>query len=69
MKTTIKDPKIINLISRAFDSDGYLINPKNRKNIEEARFILASNNYYDELIHGWNVQDCLTIIAYPNKTL
>jgi len=70
MKTTITDSKIINLISKSFDSNGFLVSPNNRTNQRKARVALESGvNYYGEYFNGCDVSDLLLIIAYPNKSL
>jgi len=69
MKTTTTNKQAINLINRAF-TDGYLINPKSRKNQTEAKQLLASGiDFYGELVNGYDTHNCLLIIAYPNKIL
>jgi hypothetical protein len=70
MKTTTTNQQAINLINRAFDSDGYLVNPKSRKNQKEAKELLNSEyDFYDELVNGFDTHICLLIIAYPNKQI
>lgn len=74
MKTTSTNKQIIDLINRAFDSEGYLINPKSRKNQMEAKRILHGDSYdadvegYD-LVNGHEVHNSLLVIAYPNTSL
>lgn len=70
MKTTTTNKKALSLINRSFDSDGFLISPKNRKNQQEAKELLNSDHdFYGELVNGCDTHNCLLIIAYPNKTL
>jgi hypothetical protein len=70
MKTTTTNQQAISLINRAFDSDGYLVNPKSRKNQTEAKQLLESGiDFYGELVNGCDTHNCLLIIAYPNKDL
>ena len=70
MTTTATNQQVISLINRAFNSDGYLINPKSKKNQKEAKMILESEvSYYGETVNGFEVHNCLLIIAYPNKSL
>jgi hypothetical protein len=70
MKTTTTNQQAINLINRAFDTDGYLVNAKSRKNQNEAKQLLESGiNFYGELVNGCDTHNCLLIIAYPNKSL
>jgi hypothetical protein len=70
MKTTTTNQQAINLINRAFDSDGYLVNPKSRKNQQEAKDLLNNGlDSYDGLVNGCDTHNCLLIIAYPNKQI
>jgi len=70
MKTTTTNQQAINLINRAFDADGYLVNAKSRKNQTEAKQLLESGiDFYGELVNGCDTHNCLLIIAYPNKSL
>ena len=70
MKTTVTNQKVINLINRAFDADGYLVNPKSRKNQKEARELLDGNeSFYGETVNGYEAHNCLLIIANPNTSL
>jgi hypothetical protein len=60
----------INLIKKAFDNNGYLINPNSIKNQLAAKKILDSGcELYDKTYNGWNIHNCLLIIAYPNKSI
>jgi len=62
--------QVIDLINRAFDVNGYLLNPKSRKNQNEAKQLIESGvDYYGQLVNGFEVHNCLLIIAYPNKNL
>ncbi len=70
MKTTTTNQQAINLINKAFDFDGYLVNAKSRKNQTEAKRLLESGiDFYGELVNGCDTYNCLLIIAYPNKSL
>jgi hypothetical protein len=70
MKTTTTNKQAINLINKAFDADGYLVNAKSRKNQTEAKQLLESGiDFYGELVNGCDTHNCLLIIAYPNKCL
>lgn len=70
MKTTTTNQQAINLISRAFDADGYLVNAKSRKNQTEAKQLLESGiEFYGELVNGCDTHNCLLIIAYPNREI
>lgn len=70
MKTTTTNQQVINLINRAFDTNGYLVNAKSRKNQTEAKQLLESGiDFYGELVNGYDIHNCLLIIAYPNKSL
>jgi hypothetical protein len=69
-RTTTTNQQVINLISRAFDNNGYLVNAKSRKNQNEAKELIESGvDFYGELVNGFDTYNCLLIIAYPNKTL
>ena len=69
-KTTTTNQQAINLISKSFDVNGYLINQKNRKNQTEAKQLLESGiDFYGELVNGFDTYNCLLIIAYPNKAI
>lgn len=70
MRTSITSKKVIKLINRAFDSEGSLINPKSKKNINEAKSILESGiDYYNKYLNDYDVYNCLLIIAYPDKEI
>jgi hypothetical protein len=70
MKTTTTNQQAINLINKAFDADGYLVNAKNRKNQNEAKQLLESGiDFYGELVNDFDTHNCLLIIAYPNKQI
>jgi len=70
MKTTATDQKVITLINRAFNADGYLVNKGSRKNKKEANeFLNGDVSYYGELVNGWDAHNCLLIIANPNVEL
>jgi len=70
MTTTTTNQNVINLINRAFDSDGYLVNAKSHKNQKEAKQLLESGiDFYGELVNDCDTYNCLLIIAYPNKSL
>jgi hypothetical protein len=70
METTTTNKQAINLINRAFDADGYLLNAKNRKNQNEAKQLLESGiSFYGELVNGFDTHNCLLIIAYPNRQI
>jgi hypothetical protein len=69
-KTTCTNQQAVNLINRAFNEDGFLINPNSRKNISDAKQILenATDIAYT-LVNGCETWDCLLIIAYPNRDI
>lgn len=70
MKTTATNQQVINLINRAFDSKGYLVAPRSVKNRVEAKKLLDSEeDFYGQLVNGWDVHNSLLIIAYPNTPL
>ncbi len=69
MKTTATNQQAINLINRSFDSDGFLMNPKSRKNQKEAKELLENNNFYGQLLDGFDVHTSLLMIAYPNREI
>lgn len=70
MTTTTTNKQVINLINRAFDNDGFLINPNSRKNQNEAKQLLECGiDFYGELVNGFDTHNCLLIIAYPNKSI
>jgi hypothetical protein len=70
MKTTTINQQVISLITKAFDSNGLLINAKSKKNQNEAKSILSQDNsFYGQLVNGYDVHNCLLIIAYPNKSI
>jgi hypothetical protein len=70
MKTTITNQEAKDLINSCFDSQGFLINPKSRKNKAAAQAIIDSGyTGYGELLDGFSVCDSLFIIANPNKSL
>ena len=70
MTTTTKNKQVINLINRAIDPDGYLVNAKSRKNQNEAKQLLESGiDFYGELVNGCDTHNCLLIIAYPDKDI
>ena len=67
---TTTNQQAINLINRAFDADGYLVNAKSRKNQSEAKELLESGiNFYNEFVNGWDMHNCLLIIAHPTKSI
>lgn len=69
-KTTTTNKEVIALITRAFDSDGCLINPNNRKNKKEAKSFLDGDvSFYGEKVNGYDTHTCLLIIAYPNSDI
>ena len=58
------------LIDKSFDSEGYLINPKSHKNINEAKSLLNSEvSFYNTYHNGKDISVCLTVIAYPNSSI
>jgi hypothetical protein len=70
MKTTTINQEVILLINKAFDFDGFLINPKSRKNKNQAKFFLESGvDFYGQTVNGYDVHNALLIIAYPNKEI
>jgi hypothetical protein len=70
MATTTTNQQVINLINKAFDNDGFLINPKSRKNQNKAKQLLECGiDFYGQLINGFDIHNCLLIIAYPNKSI
>jgi hypothetical protein len=70
MTTTTTNQQAINLINKAFDKDGFLINPTSRKNQNEAKQLLESGiDFYGELVNGCDTHNCLLIIANPNKSI
>jgi len=69
MKTTITNQKVIDLITRAFDANGFLIHPTSRKNQNEAKAFLESHEFEYEEVNGLDIHDSLLIIAYPNKSI
>lgn len=70
IKTTTINQQVINLINKAFDANGYLVNEKSSKNKTEAKQLLESGiDFYGELVNGFDVHNSLLIIAYPNKSL
>lgn len=69
-KTTIKDPKIIALISNSFDKDGSPIKKRMLARKKQALEILDGDiSYYNEFVNGYDVHNCLLIIAYPDRDL
>jgi hypothetical protein len=70
MATTTTNQQVINLINKAFDNDGFLINPKSRKNQNEAKQLLECGiDFYGQLVNGFDIHNSLLIIAYPNKSI
>jgi hypothetical protein len=70
MKTTSTNKQAIALINKAFDADGCLVNPKNKTAQKQAKQLLDANVcVYGETVNGYDVHNCLLIIAYPNKQL
>ena len=70
MKTTTTNQQAINLINRAFDLDGFLVNAKSRKNQKEAKQLLESGiNFYGESVNGFDTYNSLLMIAYPNQQI
>lgn len=60
----------ISLINRAFDANGFLINPKSKKNQNEARAILESDlNLYGKTVNGFDAHVCMLVIAYPDQAI
>lgn len=69
MTTTINQ-QAVNLINKAFDADGYLVNAKSRKNQNEAKQLLESGiSFYGESVNGYDIHNSLLIIAYPNSQI
>jgi hypothetical protein len=70
MTTTTTNQQAINLINKAFDKDGFLINPTSRKNQNEAKQLLECGiDFYGQLVNGFEIHNCLLIIAHPNKSI
>ena len=60
----------ISLINRAYDANGFLINPKSKKNQNEARAILESDlNLYGKTVNGFDAHVCMLVIAYPDQAI
>jgi hypothetical protein len=70
MKTTVTNQQVISLINRAFNVDGFLVNPKSKKNQKEAIAFLESEvSVYGQTVNGFDAHTCLLIIAYPNSAI
>jgi hypothetical protein len=69
MTTTATSNQVINLINRSFDADGFLINPKSKKNQKEAIALLKTENVYGQTVNGFDAHTSLLIIAYPNISI
>jgi hypothetical protein len=69
MKTTVTNQKVINLINRAFNADGFLIKPKSKKNQKEAIALIETENVYGQTVNGFDAHTSLLIIAYPNSAI
>jgi len=68
--TTYTTSHVADLINRAFDANGYLVNPKSRRNQTEAKAILNSGlNLYGRMVDGFDAHTSLLMIAYPNQTI
>ena len=69
-KTTTKNKKVLTLISKAFNNNGYLIDPDNEENQNEAKKILdGKTSFYGQKINGCDTHTCLLIIAYPSADI
>lgn len=70
MNKQVTNQQVIDLINRAFDADGRLVNPKSKRNQAQARSFLDSGvNYSGRIVDGYDAHISLTIIAYPNKSI
>ena len=68
--TTSTNEKLINLINRAFDENGILIDINSRKNKREANELLESGvSFYGETVNEYDAHISLLVIAYPNKKI
>jgi hypothetical protein len=68
--TTTTNQQVISLINRSFDSNGFLVNPKSRKNQSEAKQLLdGEDRFYGQVVNGFDTYNSLLIIAYPNAQI
>jgi hypothetical protein len=69
-KTTVTNQQVIDLINRAFDENGQLVDPKSRKNRSQAKAILSSGlNLYGKTVDGFDAHTSLLMIAYPDREI
>ena len=72
MTNSSKDQEVINLINAAFDVDG---SPIKKGKIARQKIALEMlenrENYYNDYdtVNGFDVHNCICIIAYPNRDL
>jgi hypothetical protein len=72
MKKTVTNQEVINLITAAFDVDGSPIKIGKVARQKKALEILENReNYYNDYdtVNGFDVHNCILIIAYPNTDL
>jgi hypothetical protein len=70
MTTSTTNQQVIDLINRSFDSNGFLVNPKSRKNQSEAKQLLdVDDNFYGQVVNGFDTYNSLLMIAYPNAQI
>ena len=70
MKNTITNQQAETLINNCFDSEGFLVSPKSRKNPKEAQSLIDSGyTGYGEILDGFDVYTSLQIIANPNTDI
>lgn len=67
---TYTTAQAIEFINRAFDADGFLVNPKSKKNQAKAQAILDSGlSLYGKKADGYDAHASLLMIAYPDQAI
>lgn len=72
MKNLATNQEVINLINAAFDADGSPIKKGKVARQKKALEILENREkYYNDYdtVNGFDVHNCILIIAYPNTDL
>jgi hypothetical protein len=72
MKNKATNQEVINLINASFDADGSPIKKGSRARSKKAIEILENREkYYNDYdtVNGFDVHNCILIIAYPNTDL